>query len=66
MKTRPIEGVRITCQMPAMLSRSVSRRGVDFTPGGSSVTISQTSTPITAAQTPTPRNVMRQPKLAVA
>ena len=46
MKTRTIDGVRITCQMPAMLSRNVSLCGVDFTPGGSSVTISQTSTPI--------------------
>ena len=66
MKTRTIDGVRITCQMPATLSRKVSRCGADFTPGGSSVTISQTSTPIRAAQAPTPRNVIRQPTLAVA
>ena len=63
---RPIEGVRITCQMPATPSRSVSRRGALFTPGGSSLTISQIRMPITIDAAPTARNVARQPMVAVA
>ena len=65
MKMRPIDGVRITSQMPAMLSRKVSRRGAILVPGGSSLTISQVSSPIRMLNAPTPRNVARQPKVAV-
>ena len=64
MKTRPIDGVRITCQMPATLSRRVSLRGSVLWPGGSSLTISQISRPITTVTVATPRNTARQPKVA--
>ena len=66
MKMRPIDGVRITSQMPATLSRKVSLRGAVFAPGGSSLTISQSARRSATVKAPTPRKVARQPKVAVA